>query len=101
MRGRLLPGRSAWTLSFLAIAFITVPQASAEAQTKVSPQLSAAIQQIETMTAAELAKDNLGSVTVGIISGPELIWAKSGKGSGLENLLSFACFQTLNAPDQK
>ena len=77
MRDRLPRRHSARTLSFLAIAFVTVLQASAEAQTKVSPQLSAAIEQIETTTATELAKDNLGSVTVGIISGRELIWAKS------------------------
>lgn len=71
------PRRNAWTLSVLAIAFIVSLPAVAPAQNKVPPQLSAAIEQVEGMTATELAKDNLGSVTVGIISGPDLIWARS------------------------
>ena len=43
----------------------------------MAPQLTAAVQQVEFLVADELAKDNVGSVTVGIISGPDLIWAKS------------------------
>ncbi len=43
----------------------------------MAPQLTAAVQQVEGFVADELARDNLGSVTVGIISGPDLIWAKS------------------------
>jgi CubicO group peptidase (beta-lactamase class C family) len=42
-----------------------------------APQLTAAVREVESLVAAELAKDNLGSVTVGIVSGPDLIWAKS------------------------
>jgi CubicO group peptidase (beta-lactamase class C family) len=44
---------------------------------EMAPQLAAAIQQVESLVAAELAKDNLGSVTVGIVYGTDLIWAKS------------------------
>jgi CubicO group peptidase (beta-lactamase class C family) len=40
-------------------------------------QFAIAIKQAEAIVTAELAKDNLGSVTVGLVSGPRLIWAKS------------------------
>ena len=45
--------------------------------TQPSPELRGAIQQIETMTALELAKEPVGSVTVGIVSGRELVWTRS------------------------
>ncbi len=40
-------------------------------------ELREAVQQIETMTALEMAKENVGSVTVGIVSGDRLVWARS------------------------
>jgi CubicO group peptidase (beta-lactamase class C family) len=43
----------------------------------VPPQFAGAVKQAESIVAAELAKDNLGSVTVGFVSGPRLIWARS------------------------
>jgi CubicO group peptidase (beta-lactamase class C family) len=39
--------------------------------------LQQAIDRIDAMTAAEQAKDNVGSVTVGIVHGPQLIWTRS------------------------
>ena len=39
--------------------------------------LDRAFDRVESMTVAELAKDSLGSVTVGIVSGGDLVWAKS------------------------
>lgn len=39
--------------------------------------LAAALVEAERITAAEFAKEHLGSVTVGIVSGPDLIWVKS------------------------
>jgi len=50
---------------------------AAPARTEVPPQFAGAIKQAESIVAAELAKDNLGSVTVGLVSGPRLIWARS------------------------
>lgn len=64
-------------LFLVTVALVLSSQAIVLAQGKVPPELKAAIDRVEAMTAAELAKDNLGSVTVGIISGPDLIWAKS------------------------
>ncbi len=39
--------------------------------------LQAAIQRIDALAAAELAKDNVASVTVGVVSGSALAWTKS------------------------
>lgn len=36
-----------------------------------------AVQKIDALAAAELAKDNVGSVTVGVVSGADLVWTKS------------------------
>ena len=47
------------------------------AQKEIAPQLTAAVKEVESLVAAELAKDNLGSVSAGIIYGSDLIWAKS------------------------
>ncbi len=57
----------------LALAFMRY----AIGQAPVAPDLRGAIEQVETMAAAEFAKDNRGSFTIGIVSGPELVWTKS------------------------
>src|SRR5262245_33869758 len=43
----------------------------------VPEELRAAIGKIDSITAAELAKDNIGSVTVGVVSAGNLVWTKS------------------------
>lgn len=43
----------------------------------LTPELRAAIERIEEWTALELAKENLGSVTIGIVSDSDLIWSQS------------------------
>ena len=48
-------------------------------------ELQGSIQQIEMMVALELAKENVGSVTVGIVSGEELVWTRSFGYSDPEN----------------
>jgi CubicO group peptidase (beta-lactamase class C family) len=50
---------------------------SASGQAPVSQQPCGAIEQIDKMTAAEYAKDNIGSVTVGVVVGSNLVWTKS------------------------
>jgi CubicO group peptidase (beta-lactamase class C family) len=50
---------------------------SANGQVPVSPKLRSSIEQIDKMTAAEYAKDNVGGVTVGVVVGPNLVWTKS------------------------
>ncbi len=57
----------------LAVAFWV----RAAAQGPVPAELRGAIEQIDAMAAAELARDGLGSVTVGAVSGGSLVWTKS------------------------
>lgn len=49
----------------------------ASGQTPIPPKLRDSIEQIDNMTASEYAKDNIGSVTVGVVVGSNLIWTKS------------------------
>jgi CubicO group peptidase (beta-lactamase class C family) len=44
---------------------------------QVPSDLSGALSKIDAMAAAELAKDGVGSVTVGVVSGAKLVWSKS------------------------
>jgi D-alanyl-D-alanine carboxypeptidase len=44
---------------------------------QVPAELTGAISRIDSISAAELAKDNIGSVTVGVVSGSKLVWSKS------------------------
>ena len=59
------------------IALVVSLPPAVMAQRTIPPELKPAIDRVEAMTTAELAKDNLGSVTIGIISGPDLVWARS------------------------
>ncbi|MBM3791833.1 MAG: beta-lactamase family protein, partial [Acidobacteria bacterium] len=43
----------------------------------VPAELREVIARIEDMTALELAKENVGSLTLGIISGKDLVWTRS------------------------
>ena len=61
---------------FAAAGLLLLLHSWAVAQSKIPVELRPAIVRVEALAAAELAKDNLGSVTIGVISGPELIWAK-------------------------
>jgi CubicO group peptidase (beta-lactamase class C family) len=61
------------TVLFAFAAFIAT---ASYAQT-VPADLQAAIAKIDTMTQQELAKDNIGSVTIGVVSGGTLVWTKS------------------------
>ena len=69
--------RSILTRSALALMLALVFMLSAIGQAPVAPDLRGAIEQVDALAAAEFAKDNRGSVTVGIVSGPELVWTKS------------------------
>ena len=61
----------------LTLALVAVLLGSAPAQHPVQPPLATAIAEVERLTTAEFANDSLGSVTVAIVSGPDLIWVKS------------------------
>jgi CubicO group peptidase (beta-lactamase class C family) len=51
--------------------------AEAPAAANVRAAFAGTIKQAEALVASEFAKDGLGSVTVGLVSGPRLVWAKS------------------------
>lgn len=65
------------TVAFAAV-LAAVATASAVAQTpeplNVSPEL---LRTADSIAGTEFAKDSLGSITVGIVMGPQLVWAKS------------------------
>ena len=42
-----------------------------------NPLLPKAIEQVEALATAELAKENIGGITIGIVSGGKLVWTKS------------------------
>src|SRR5215470_10930588 len=67
--------RCGFRVCLLAVLVASVIGSPALAQ--VPSQLASAIAKIDAMSAAELAKDNIGSVTIGVVSGPKLIWSKS------------------------
>lgn len=73
--------RSAYASRLLLVTLFAVeagflPVARAQAQ-QVPSNLQAAISRIDAMAAEEYAKDNVGSVTVGIVQGAHLIWTRS------------------------
>lgn len=47
------------------------------AQTAVPVDLRDAIVKVDSIVSTELAKENIGSVTVGVVSGAQLVWTKS------------------------
>lgn len=61
---------AAITLAWLLL--VAAPHAQ-----QVPAHLRAAIERIDALAAAEQAKDNVGSVTVGVVHGSQLVWTKS------------------------
>jgi CubicO group peptidase (beta-lactamase class C family) len=57
--------------------------APAPARVKTAQELQADIAHVDQIFAAEEARDNIASVTVGVVSGPNLVWTKS---YGLANI---------------
>ena len=77
--------RSILTRSALALMLALAFALPAIGQAPVAPDLRAAIEQVDALAAAEYAKDNRGSVTIGIVSGAELVWTKSYGYADMEN----------------
>ena len=63
-------------LTVLMVAALPIPTGHSQ-QTQVTPELGKAIEQVDALAAGELAKDNIGSITIGIVSGGKLVWTKS------------------------
>src|SRR5438876_12046212 len=62
-----------WIFTVLVL-FVSVASTAAA---QIPSDLAGAIAKIDSMSAAELAKDNIGGVTVGVVSGSKLVWSKS------------------------
>jgi hypothetical protein len=75
MKRRADPTRRSQVL-LLACAALLLASAETPAQ-QIPANLQSAIARIDAMAAAEHAKDNVGSVTVGVVHGAQLIWTRS------------------------
>ena len=62
---------------FLSLVILLVFSGSASAQPAPPRAWQPALAEIDAMVAGSLAKDGVGSVTLGIVSGKELVWTKS------------------------
>ena len=63
-----------FSLLILAAWFWALPLA---AQVAIPLDLRLAVEHVDTMTRDEFEQDNVGSVTIGIVDGADLIWTKS------------------------
>jgi CubicO group peptidase (beta-lactamase class C family) len=67
-------------ITVLALAILLAPPAYSQTQplrAAQTPQLPKAIEQVDALAAAELAEENIGGITIGIVSGGNLVWTKS------------------------
>ena len=67
-------------LYVLAIAVLSLPSAHGQSQTQQitqTPDLREAIERVDALATADLVEENLGGITIGIVSGGHLFWTKS------------------------
>src|SRR5215207_3969211 len=73
--------RSAFRLAGILLAGVTAAPLDAQparAATPTPPSFaSTALQQVDSIAEAEFRKDSLGSITIGVVSGRDLVWSKS------------------------
>jgi CubicO group peptidase (beta-lactamase class C family) len=74
----------------LALALFLLPFSALARQAEAPAAPSAAYQEIDALAAAELAKDNVAGVTVGVVSGGGLAWTKSYGFADSENKIQAA-----------
>jgi CubicO group peptidase (beta-lactamase class C family) len=72
------------SLLYVGLVIALALSAVAARQT-AAPALSAAIQQVDALASSEYAKDPIGGLTVGIVSGPALVWTKSYGNADMES----------------
>ena len=61
-------------MSLVALVVICL---SVGAGSQQAPSLAAAFQELDTQLAADFAKDGIGGVSVGVVSGDALVWTKN------------------------
>jgi len=64
------------TRCLLFIAAIAAPLTFVTAAQQLDPRLEAALKDIDTTIAADFAKDGVGGISVGVVSGSRLVWSK-------------------------
>lgn len=79
---RQIRARTALLVASVLVSAPLIAQRSAQAvkppvHVKTAKELETSITRVDQLFGAEYAKDNLASVTVGVISGPDLVWTKS------------------------
>src|SRR5712691_527205 len=76
-------------LTVLAATVLPIPPTyGRQTQVTLTPDLHRAIEQIDSLAAAEIVKDNIGSITIGIVSGGNLLWTKSYGYADMEKKIS-------------
>lgn len=90
MRKQILATSTPWRCAgLLALLLVAAPVAAqrpaptAPVRVKTTQELQLEIARVDQLFAAEEARDNIASVTVGVVSGPNLVWTKS---YGLANI---------------
>jgi CubicO group peptidase (beta-lactamase class C family) len=61
----------------LALAFAATTLVQAQSTESVAPARLQVIDRIDALAATEFAKESVGSITIGVVVGPKLIWTKS------------------------
>ncbi len=67
-------------ITVLALTIFLAPPAYSQTQPLKAAQtlpLPKAIEQVDALVTAELAEENIGGITIGIVSGGNLVWTKS------------------------
>src|SRR5215207_2701008 len=62
---------------FAFVGSVLTASAQAPAAPQSAPDVRALIERLDAQTSKEFAKENFASVTVGVVSGPNLAWSKS------------------------
>lgn len=74
MRSRTRVARYGW---LILLVLVLLPGTAAAQAVATASSLDRAIEQIDALAAADFAKDGIGSLTMGVVVGPKLVWTKS------------------------
>jgi CubicO group peptidase (beta-lactamase class C family) len=67
-------------ITFLALVILLAPSAYSQTQplrTAQTSHLPKAIEQVDALATAAMAEENIGGITIGVVSGGKLVWTKS------------------------
>ena len=67
------------TVALLVLASLSVALVARQAATldsRIDPRMGAALREVETTLAADFAKDGVGGLSIGVVSGKQLVWSR-------------------------